>query len=214
MDIDARIAQFETMVRPGADPHNDRAWFSLGQAYAQAGRHRDAANAFIRCCEINAAMSKAYQLAGQALIEVGDTDRAVQVLTQGYGAAAGRGDRLPQKAMGEMLLAMGAPVPQTAGSQPPPGAATGGGSFVCARSGQPGRKMSRPPFKGPVGRWIFEHISQDTFDAWLKQGTKVINELRLDLSRESDGEAYEKHMREFLGIDEELYASLTGSAPT
>ncbi len=65
-----------------------------------------------------------------------------------------------------------------------------------------------------MGRWIFEHISQDTFDAWLKQGTKVINELRLDLSRESDGEAYEKHMREFLGIDEELYASLTGSAPT
>ncbi len=213
MDINARIQQFETMVRPEADPNNDMAWFSLGQAYAQAGRHRDAANAFIKCCGINPAMSKAYQLAGQALIEVGDTDKAVQVLTGGYKAAAGRGDRMPQKAMGEMLLAMGAEVPQVAA--PKPASAPGpGGSFVCTRTGQPGRKMARPPFKGPVGQWIFEHIAQETFDAWLGQGTKVINELRLDLSREADGEAYDKHMRDFLGIDDELYARLTGARAT
>lgn len=209
MDINARIQQFETMVRPEADPNNDMAWFSLGQAYAQAQRHRDAANAFITCYGINAAMSKAYQLAGQALIEVGDADRAMQVLTEGYKAAAGRGDRLPQKAMGEMLLAMGAEVPQVAAPKAAASAPGVGGSFVCTRTGQAGRKMTRPPFKGPVGQWIFEHISQETFDAWLGQGTKVINELRLDLSREGDGEAYEKHMREFLGIDEELYARLT-----
>jgi Fe-S cluster biosynthesis and repair protein YggX len=214
MDINARIQQFETMVRPEADPNNDMAWFSLGQAYAQAGRHRDAANAFIKCYGINAAMSKAYQLAGQALIEVGDTDRAVEVLTAGYKAAAARGDRMPQKAMGEMLLAMGAEVPHLAAPAAPAAARGAGGSFVCSRTGQPGRKMARPPFKGPVGQWIFEHIAQETFDAWLGQGTKVINELRLDLSRDADGEAYEKHMREFLGIDDELYGKLTGAKTT
>jgi len=45
MDTDQRIAQFENMVRDGADPHNDMAWCMLAGAYSQAGRHADAANA-------------------------------------------------------------------------------------------------------------------------------------------------------------------------
>ena len=64
MDIQQRIAQFENMVRDEADPTNDMAWFSLGGAYAQAGRHADAAKAYVRCVQINPAMSKAWQLAG------------------------------------------------------------------------------------------------------------------------------------------------------
>ena len=69
--------------------------------------------------------------------------------------------------------------------------------------------MSRPPFRGPIGQWIQTNISQETFDEWIRQGTKVINELRLDLSQEKDEEVYDAHMREYLGIDEELYAKLT-----
>ncbi|MCK6478042.1 MAG: hypothetical protein L6Q35_14570, partial [Phycisphaerales bacterium] len=48
MDPNQRIAQFEAMVRPEADPNNDMAWFSLGSAYRDAGRHADAAKAFAR----------------------------------------------------------------------------------------------------------------------------------------------------------------------
>ncbi|QQS09886.1 MAG: Fe(2+)-trafficking protein [Phycisphaerales bacterium] len=206
MDVNDRIRQFETMVRPEADPTNDMAWFSLGQAYAQAGRHRDAANAFTRCTALNPAMSKAYQLAGQALVEVGDTEKAAEVLTAGYVSAGERGDRLPQKAMGELLAAIGATVPEVKAKGPAAGAS--GGTFVCGRTGKPGHQMARPPFKGPVGEWIKDHISQETFNAWISQGTKVINELRLDLSREEDSDTYDKHMREYLGIDDELYESL------
>jgi Fe-S cluster biosynthesis and repair protein YggX len=72
--------------------------------------------------------------------------------------------------------------------------------------------MARPPFKGPVGTWIFEHISQQTFDEWIKQGTKVINELRLDLSRDEDALTYDRHMREYLGIDEALLVKLETGA--
>src|SRR6185503_15541877 len=90
------------------------------------------------------------------------------------------------------------------------GAAGGGaGDFVCRRSGRPGTKMGRPPFKGRVGEWIQANIARETFEEWIRQGTKVINELRLDLSREQDEEQYDAHMREYLGIDEELYAKLT-----
>jgi Fe-S cluster biosynthesis and repair protein YggX len=107
--------------------------------------------------------------------------------------------------MGEMLEQLGLPVPTVQERQPGPAT---DGSFVCFRTGRPGRQMARPPFKGPVGQWIFEHISQQTFDEWIKQGTKVINELRLDLSRDEDTLTYDRHMREYLGIDEALLVKL------
>jgi Fe-S cluster biosynthesis and repair protein YggX len=209
MDTESRIRQFETMVRPEADPNNDMAWFSLAGAYRDAGRHAEAAEAYVRCCTINPAMTKAYQLAGAAYIDAGMPDRAAEVLTEGYRAAASRGDRMPQKAMGELLTKLGKPLPRVDSSANPPGATAPPGGFVCKRTGRPGTKMTRPPFKGPIGRWIAENIAQETFDAWIAQGTKVINELRLDLSRDQDSDVYDQHMREYLGIDEELFQKLS-----
>ena len=209
MDIAQRIAQFEAMVRPEADPNNDMAWFSLGNAYAQSGRHADAAKAYLRSVEINPTMSKGFQLAGQALIDAGDAARAGEVLTRGFISAAELGNRLPQQAMGELLKKLGLPLPQvkTAKAVEEP---TLAGAFVCSKTGRPGTKMYRPPFKGPVGAWIQENISRETFlQLWLPQGTKVINELRLDLSREQDAETYDRYMREFLGIDDALFATLS-----
>lgn len=210
MDINQRIAQFETMVRPGADPTNDMAWFSLGQAYAQAGRHADAAGAFERCYTLNPAMSKAFQLAGRALIDSGDTSKAKLILREGFVSASGRGDRLPAKAMGEMLLSLGEAIPEAPGSAAAQPASTGDGSFTCGRTGRPGNRLARPPFKGALGLWIYDNISAETWDQWLRQGTKVINELRLDLSRDEDAATYDRHMREFLGVDDELFAKLSG----
>jgi len=200
MDINQRIAQFENMVQ--ADPDNDMAHYSLGNAYAQALRWSDAATSYLRCIDKNPAMSKAYQLAGDALMHAGDNARAVEVLTTGYKSAGSRGDRMPQKAMGELLTTLGAPIPEVApkgsdGSSPAQGSTPGGGT-----------KLSRPPFKGPVGNWIYENVTKETFDAWIAQGTKVINELRLDLSRDEDAAQYDKHMRDYLGIDDELYQKL------
>ena len=73
--------------------------------------------------------------------------------------------------------------------------------------------MPRPPFKGPIGQWIHANISKESFDEWIGQGTKVINELRLDLSRDADGDTYDAHMREYLGIDDAMYEELTGEKP-
>jgi len=53
------------------------------------------------------------------------------------------------------------------------------------------------------------NISHESFyKGWVPQGTKVINELRLDLSREKDQESYDQHMREYLGIDAEVLAAI------
>jgi Fe-S cluster biosynthesis and repair protein YggX len=205
---EARIAQFENMVRPGADPDNDMAWFSLGGAYADAARPADAARAYQRCTELNPAMSKAYQLAGAQFIAAGQTDLARRILTDGYTSAGARGDRMPQKAIADLLRQIGAPIPESAG-QPAATPKGGAGGFICGRTGRPGTRMVNPPFRGPLGEWIQSNISRETFDQWIAQGTKVINELRLDLSREQDEAVYDQHMREYLGIDEELYERLT-----
>lgn len=228
MDPDKRIAQFENMTK--ADAENEMAFFSLGVAYAQAGRHAEAAEAYLRCTELAPSMSKAYQMGAETYLKIGNVDKASQLAVRGYTIAAERGDLMPKNALAKLLEQMGKPVPAVA-AQPGTGgkgdvSLLGGGAglgakaspgvgvfpegtFVCHRTGRPGTKMVRPPFKGAVGQWIFEHIAKETFDQWIGQGTKVINELRLDLSREQDGEAYDQHMREYLGIDDALLAELS-----
>lgn len=232
LDIDKRIAQFQNMAQ--ADPENEMAHFSLGKALMEAGRHDEAAESYMRCTELAPQMSKAYQLAGEALAKAGQKDKAAQVLTRGYTIAAERGDLMPKNAIADALKALGKDVPEVQPSKPgAPGGAGGAGdvsllgggalgagpgrkydgpipagAFVCQRTGRPGTKMARPPFRGAVGEWIHANITKETFDAWIAQGTKVINELRLDLSREQDEETYDQHMREYLGIDDELYEKL------
>jgi Fe-S cluster biosynthesis and repair protein YggX len=227
-DLDRRIAQFQNMAQ--ADPENEMAHFSLGRALNEAERFDEAAESFLRCTELAPSMSVAYQLAGESLLKTGNKDKAAQLFTRGYTIAAERGEFKPRDAMGAALKSLGRDVPSVA-AKPRGGGRevdllSGGdsstaapvdrskfppGTFFCTRTGRPGTRMARAPFKGPVGAWIHENISQETFSAWIAQGTKVINELRLDLSREPDSETYDEHMREYLGIDDELFAKLTGA---
>lgn len=211
-----------------ADPENEMAHFSLAQALVQAGRHAEAAESYIRCTELAPGMSKAYQLAAESLLKAGDSGRAAQFAVRGYTIAAERGDLLPRNALADLLKRLGRDVPEvaakggtkkdgisllggdSAGGPRPDPASFPPGTFIDHKTGRPGTRMPRPPFRGPLGQWIHEHISQETFNAWIGQGTKVINELRLDLSRDQDAEVYDQHMREFLGIDDTLYEKIVG----
>lgn len=210
MDIQQRIAQFENMAQ--ADPSNEMAHFSLGRAYGEAGRWRDAAAAFLRCTEVMPDMSKAFQMAGEAFVKAGLVDDAALTLTKGYEVASLKGDLMPKRAMAELLKSIGKPVPEVDGAAEIEAARALSGAFVCAKSGRPGTKLAKPPFRGVVGAWIYENISSETWNAWIGQGTKVINELRLDLSRDQDAETYDRHMREYLGIDDALLARLRAGA--
>jgi Fe-S cluster biosynthesis and repair protein YggX len=204
-----RIAQFEKMA--SADPTNEMAHFSLGKAYLDASRHAEAARSFERCVELAPDMSKAYQLGGQAMIGAAWTDRAVEFMNRGYETAARKGDLMPKNAIGELLRSIGREPPKL-GAEVDAAAERlkASGSFICQRTGRPGNKLTAPPFKGVIGQWIFENISAETWKQWIGQGTKVINELRLDFSRDKDQETYEQHMREFLGIDAEVMAKIGG----
>ena len=208
-ELEQRIERFEHMAK--ADPENEMAHFSLGNAYAQVGRHAEAAGSFEECIRINPDMSKAWQLCGQEMVKAGWEDKAVKILEQGYEIAASKGDLMPRDAIAETLRSIGKE-PPTLSEEVTERAEElkQSGAFVCGRTGKAGTKMEHVPFKGPIGEWIKVNIAQETWIEWIGQGTKVINELRLDLSREEDQDTYDRHMHEFLGVDE---ATAGGSEP-
>lgn len=162
---DNRIAQFENMA--SADPTNDMAHFSLGRAYLDAGRFAESAKSLERCIELNPHMSKAYELAGKAMIGAGWADKAVAVLNEGYETSTRKGDRLPQQAIAELLRSIGREPPVVAPASPSAADSIATGSFVCRQSGRPGTQMDKPPFRGAVGQWIHENISAETWKAWI-----------------------------------------------
>jgi Fe-S cluster biosynthesis and repair protein YggX len=208
-DLHDRIQRFEYMAQ--ADPDNEMAHFSLGGAYLQAGRAAEAAATLERCLELNPEMSKAYQLAGQAMIDAGWADRAVRTLERGYEVAAQKGDLMPRDAIAELLRSIGREPPAlSAEAEQAAEKLRAAGAFVCTVTGRAGTQLDAPPMRGPLGEWIRDHVSRETWQEWIGQGTKVINELRLDFSREEDQVTFDRYMCEFLGIDPALYEKLTG----
>ncbi len=216
MDPQTRITQFQRLIAD--DPGNDMAYFSLGNAFLQNEQFEEAGDTFARCAQINEAMTKAYQLAGDAYIKAGKVDRARLVLTKGYIEAATRGDMMPKNAIAGLLGSIDAPIPEVTNEKPAspqaPGAgAATGDTIVCRKTSRPGTRLARPPFRNALGSWIQDHISRQTFDEWIGMGTKIINELRLDLSRDEHDAVYDYAMRLYLGIDDKLYERLMGSPP-
>lgn len=196
METNDRIAQWEKMTQ--ADPENAMGWFSLGNAYKDAERSADAERALREAVRRDPKLSRGYQLLAQMLIAQGKNAEAAPVLTQGYKQAAEQGDVMPQKAMGSLLEKIGAPVPQVKVEVAQPAASSN--QITDRRTGRVGARLPDPPMRGPIGQYIYDHFSQETWREWIGMGTKVINELRLDFSNLAHQRIYEDHMLEWLGV--------------
>ncbi len=194
---DERIAQWEKMTRESPD---DMSWFSLGSAYQDAGRYQDAVDAFMRAIALNPDLSRAYQLLGQVLIKLDRNREAAEILTSGYRIAAGRGDVMPQRAMQSLLEKLGAALPEIENQQQAEPADGDENTITDRRTGRLQRRLDGPPMRGPVGTFIYQNFGQETWQQWIRQGTKVINELRLDFSQLEHQDVYEQYMLEWLGV--------------
>ena len=204
MTNDPRIAQFEKMARE--DPDNELGHFSLGKAYLDSGRAGDAVEPLRRVIALKPTISKAYQLLGEAYEMLGQRESAVEVVTKGVTVADQLGDVMPRDTMANLLRTWGAPVPTLKASTTPvtvhdPTVSTPAG-FRCSRCGRPGSQLSKPPFKGPLGRRIHENVCSPCWQEWIGMGTKVINELGLTLSSPAGQQAYDQYMVEFLQLEE------------
>ncbi|HET8705348.1 MAG TPA: oxidative damage protection protein [Pseudomonadales bacterium] len=51
----------------------------------------------------------------------------------------------------------------------------------CQRMQQTLEGFDRPPFPGPRGQFVYENLSKQAWQAWLKHQTLLINEKRLNL---------------------------------
>lgn len=196
---DARIEQFRKMAE--ADPENELGHFSLGRAYLEAKRFPEAIAALQRTLNLNPQNSKAYHLLAQAQKENGDRDAAVRTLRQGYEIAHARGDLMPRNEMGAMLRELGEEPPKV--SDAPAGGAgpaVGEGQIVCRRCGRPAPKMAERPFKGPLGEQVWANVCAPCWQEWIRMGTKVINELRLNFADPRHADIYDQHMKEYLNL--------------
>lgn len=58
--------------------------------------------------------------------------------------------------------------------------------------------LERVPYPGPLGQRIFQEISQEAWQLWLKQQTLLINENRLNVLQSETRTFLEKEMQAFL----------------
>lgn len=192
-----RIEQFQKMASD--DPSNPLGHFSLGREYLAADRYADAQASLERTLQIDPNITKAYQLLATSFLKQEKKESAIGALTQGVTRADERGDVMPRNEMKRMLEELGAPVPQlksTQQAQQP----VGEGKVQCVRCSKVGPKLPKPPLKSAIGQEIFEKVCADCFRAWIPQGTKVINELRLPLNDPQAQKVYEQHMLDFLNL--------------
>lgn len=52
----------------------------------------------------------------------------------------------------------------------------------CVKLGKEAPGMKFPPLPNELGKRIFEHVSQEAWEGWLRHQTMLINENRLSLA--------------------------------
>ena len=67
----------------------------------------------------------------------------------------------------------------------------------CVKLGREAEGMDFPPYPGELGKRIFESVSKEAWQQWLRMQTMIINENRLNLAdpahRKYLAEQIEKH---------------------
>jgi Fe-S cluster biosynthesis and repair protein YggX len=76
-------------------------------------------------------------------------------------------------------------------------------SVFCEKLKETAIGLKIPPFPGPLGEKIFQHVSEKAWKQWINHQTMLINEYRLSL--------IDPKSREFLQIEMEKYFFGEGS---
>ncbi|MHB1871284.1 MAG: oxidative damage protection protein [Steroidobacteraceae bacterium] len=65
--------------------------------------------------------------------------------------------------------------------------------------------LERPPYPGPLGQRVFEHVSREAWSRWVQHQVMLINEYRLS--------PVDPKARQFLEAEMEKFLFGTGSTP-
>ena len=68
----------------------------------------------------------------------------------------------------------------------------------CAKLDKELEGLDKPPYPGELGQKIYDNISKEAWQAWLKQQTILINEYRLSVIDPKARAFLEEQMQKFL----------------
>jgi len=71
-------------------------------------------------------------------------------------------------------------------------------TVTCRRLKQDLPGLEKPPFPGPKGQDIFEHVSQQAWKEWMEHQTRLINEKHLNMMDLTDRKYLQGQMDKFL----------------
>ncbi|MCE5387534.1 MAG: oxidative damage protection protein [Acidithiobacillus sp.] len=67
----------------------------------------------------------------------------------------------------------------------------------CVKLGKEAEGLDRPPYPGPLGARIYQEVSKEAWQDWLKHQTMLINEYRLSPIDPKSRSFLEKQMEDF-----------------
>ena len=75
----------------------------------------------------------------------------------------------------------------------------------CVKLGREAEGLDRPPYPGALGQRVFENVSKEAWQAWLRHQTMLVNENRLNLADQAARKYLAEQMeRYFFGAGAEL----------
>ncbi len=73
--------------------------------------------------------------------------------------------------------------------------------------------LKKPPFPNEFGQRLYNEVSHEAWEQWLKESVRYINTYRVDLSSKSGTEFMLKQMRVWFGFEEGDLAETAWVAP-
>ena len=83
----------------------------------------------------------------------------------------------------------------------------------CAKLGKELPGLAKPPFPNALGQQIFETISKEAWDMWLKESVRYINTYRVDLGSKQGQEFMVKQLKVWMGLEEGELAATAWTPP-
>ena len=80
---------------------------------------------------------------------------------------------------------------------PSPPAGNGGRMVKCIKFGREMSGLDRVPWKGELGKRIFENVSKEAWTLWIEHSKMVMNEFRLNPLDPNSQEIMEQQMEQF-----------------
>lgn len=71
-------------------------------------------------------------------------------------------------------------------------------TIFCTKLQREAPGLPKPPYPGPLGEKIYQHISHDAWQMWKSHQTMLINEYRLNVLEPQARKFLEEEMEKFL----------------